>query len=198
MSGASMYINVAGLLIIVICGLVGFAKGFMSQVISVVAAVAAALATYYFQAPVGQALYTWLNGRMPSVQLDPALVRFGCAVALFGVVYICVAALMEALKKRVMQALALRTSDRLLGLCVGLLKGVVIVIGCVTVVDWGSVYAARIMTPESYERYGEVLNNTEVIAGSRYALGLARIYSPGLSNMLARIEEHLPAGSVPP
>jgi len=193
-----MYINVAGLLIIVICGLVGFAKGFMSQVISVVAAVAAALATYYFQAPVGQALYTWLNGRMPSVQLDPALVRFGCAVALFGVVYICVAALMEALKKRVMQALALRTSDRLLGLCVGLLKGVVIVIGCVTVVDWGSVYAARIMTPESYERYGEVLNNTEVIAGSRYALGLARIYSPGLSNMLARIEEHLPAGSVPP
>jgi len=198
MSGASIYINVAGLLIIVISGLLGFAKGFMSQVISVVAAVAAALATYYFQAPAGRAVYTWLSGRMPSVQLDAALVRFGCAVALFGVAYICVAALLEALKKRLVQALALRMSDRVLGLCVGLLKGVVIIIVCVTVLDWGSVYAARIMTPESYERYGQVMDNTEVIAGSRYALGLARIYSPGLSNVLARIEEHLPAGGVQP
>lgn len=198
MSGASVYINVAGLLIIVICGLMGFAKGFMSQMISVAAAVAAALVTYYFQAPAGQAVYTWLSGRMPTGQLDPALVKFGCAVALFGITYISVAAFLEAIKKRLVQALALRTSDRLLGLCVGLMKGAVIVIACVTVLDWGSVYAARIMTPESFERYGQTLDNTEVIAGSRYALGLARIYSPGLSNVLARIEQSLPRDSEQP
>ncbi len=198
MTGASLYINLAGLVVLALCALLGFAKGFLSQLISIIAAVTAAVVTYRMQQPAGRFAHDWLSGRFPTIQLDPALVHFGCAVLLFGLVYLCVAALLEALKKRVINALALRMSDRVLGLVTGLAKGLVIVVALVALLDWGNVYAARVMTADGFERYRQMLDNTEVVAGSRYALGVARIYCPALSNLMAGVEQRLPVRAAQP
>lgn len=192
MSGASLYINLTGLAVLLVCGVVGWVKGFLSQLISIGAALLAVVVTATWSASVGTTVHTWWGKYFSSYQPDVVLVRFGCAIVVFGVTYLGVTWLCEALRRRLTAAPTVRASDRFLGFIVGLVKGALVVVAIVTVVDWGNGYVARVLTPESYERYGQALNETELIAGSRYAVALARLYSPTVSAVFARVEQSLP------
>jgi len=190
-----MYLDIGCAIVFSVFGLVGFLKGLLSQVISIVAMVAGLMAALFGTEPVAG----WLTGVLTrrASSLDPGFVRVGTFIILLFLVYILAASLFEAAKKKLIHSFSLRLSDRMLGMLVGMAKGAAVVLLIVIIADGAQGFVRTITSPQGFERYQQWLDRSEVFGGGRYALGLSRNRSPAVSNMMYQIEQWLP-GSVQP
>jgi uncharacterized membrane protein required for colicin V production len=187
-----MYIDVGLVAIFVLFGFIGFFRGFLLQLISLAAAVIALIVTLYVYEPVSQFVFDWLSVRFSELDLDYQIVEFGCAVLLFSVVYILSGAVLDIIRKLLVKSDIVRNSDRLLGFAAGLLKALVIILLLVLVAEWSKSFLKRRMTEGWYTFYQESVAESEVYAGSLYALNIAREEWPWFSNVTAHVELGLP------
>lgn len=104
--------------IVVVSALIGAWRGLVGEALAILAWVIALLAAWLFGASVGNALFAAVS--------DPALrmaAGFGAVIALVLVTM----ALLKMLLRRVLRALGLSLTDRLLGVLFGLVRGLAIV-----------------------------------------------------------------------
>ena len=181
-----MPLDIACVIVLAMFSLIGFLKGFLSQLISIVALIAGLLATMALSGTAAEWVVAWLMPRAPSLQ--PAYIRIGVFVILLFTLYILVAAALEAAKKKLLHSFTLQLNDRLWGLLVGLVKGVALVLVLVLVCDRTQAVAERVASPRGYEWYTSTMDASDVFSGSRYLLGFSRDWSPTVSTMLHRVE----------
>lgn len=106
------------LLVLVISAGIGAWRGLIGEALSLVAWVLALLAAWLFGADVGKALFaSW----------DPAL-RTAAGFALLIVLVLVVVAVIKLLIRGLLKALGLSTTDRILGVLFGLVRGLAIVL----------------------------------------------------------------------
>ena len=185
-----MHLDIACLIVLAMFGLIGFLKGFLSQLISIAAIVAGLLGTMVFSGPASTWVVGWLVPRAPDLQ--PALVRIGVFVVLLFTLYILAAATLEAIKKKLMHSFALQLNDRLLGMVVGLLKGLTLVLFAILVMDGTKGLVERIASPRGYDSYQSAMDVSDVFSGGRYLIGFSRDRVPVVSSMLHQAELWLP------
>lgn len=114
----------AVLAIVVLSLAVGLWRGLVSELLALVAWIAALLAAYHFAAPAGVLFSGWLR--------DPATqTAAGFVLVFFAVV--ALAALLRFLLRELLKAAGLGLADRTLGACFGVLRGVLIVLALVLV-----------------------------------------------------------------
>ena len=120
-----MVIGIVGLSL-----LFGLWRGVVGEIIALVAWVLAIFAAVEFGALVGTSVFAGMS--------DPALRTLaGCVVIFIGV--LVVMALFRMLVKRMVKALGLSVSDRILGMLFGLLRGVLV---CMVLVGLGGMTSA--------------------------------------------------------
>jgi len=105
--------------IVVVSAIVGGWRGLVGEALAILAWIIAILAAWLFGASVGQAMFAGLS--------DPAMriaAGFGAVIAIVLVAM----ALLRFLLRRVLKALGLSMTDRLLGVVFGLARGLAIVL----------------------------------------------------------------------
>ena len=114
--------------------LFGLWRGVVGEIIALVAWVLAIFAAVEFGALVGTSVFAGMS--------DPALRTLaGCVVIFIGV--LVVMALFRMLLKRMVKALGLSVSDRILGMLFGLVRGVLV---CMVLVGLGGMTSAPTQT----------------------------------------------------
>jgi membrane protein required for colicin V production len=105
--------------VVAVSALIGVWRGLVGEALAILSWVIALLAAWLFGAEVGAALFAGI--------VDPALrmaAGFGAVIALVLVVM----ALLKILLRKVLQALGLSLTDRLLGFLFGIVRGMAIVL----------------------------------------------------------------------
>jgi hypothetical protein len=148
--------------------------------------------TIYVQEPFSEFAFQWLTTRFSELDLDFQIVQFGCVVLVFSIVYILSGAVLDVVRKLMVKSDMIRNSDRVMGFMAGLLKAVVIILLLVLAAEWSKGFVKRKLSERWYEHYQESVAESEVYAGSLYALNVVRTEWPWFSNVTARVEIGLP------
>jgi len=118
-----MYFDITILVLVCVTALIGFAKGMLSQVISLAAFAGSIIVTGMAQGRVSSWLQGVVAARFPDIQVDPRMTQFAAAVLLFCALYFAMGSVLEFVKRKTVVALSLQISDRFLGLFIGIGKG---------------------------------------------------------------------------
>jgi membrane protein required for colicin V production len=111
--------DAAILAVILVSGVMAFARGLIREVFSIVAFIGGALAALYFR----HLLVPYLKGVFPGQSI---LADISAAFLMFLVVFIIITILTSFLAKAIHRSAEIGTLDRLLGLAFGVLRGVLI------------------------------------------------------------------------
>jgi len=183
-----MQFDIGALVIVCLAGLIGFVKGFWSQVISLAAAVGAGIVAYLSRHKVADVVMKWVTDRYPEVDLDFQMIQLACSILLFCLVYFLAGSVMEMIKRRVVSAFAMKMSDRFFGLIAGVVKGALVVLVLIVGVELSKRYVAGFASEPGYDRYEQWLTGSRVYEGGCRALATAQRDFSCCSNAAAWLE----------
>ena len=181
-----MYVDLGIAVLLCIAAIIGFAKGVLSQLISLVAFVTAVFSSLWLQRPVAAFAGGWLRERMPETAIDQRMVQFATVVLLFCLIYFAVGSVLEICKRALLHTFGLRFSDRFYGMLVGLAKGLAVALLIIAGIQWSQPFASRMISREAYERWQGGLEESVAYGAGCQAIASARNRWPQLSTWMER------------
>ena len=169
--GEEMYLDIGLVLLICIFGIVGFAKGLLSQVIALVAFCGAFGGAFLAHHWVADVLYKWLTSTFSRFNLTFLIVQFASFIILQVIIYFTIASFLELIKKKVINAFSLKLSDRVFGLFGGVVFGMVLVLFVVVGINWTKLVVHKKASPQGFARYEELLDESQMYASGITVIG---------------------------
>ncbi len=179
-----MYLDIGLLLLICIFGLIGFAKGLLSQIIWLVSICSAFIGAFFLYQPVAEFVYKWLTSNFPRFSITFLIVQFASFVIVQVLIYFTLASILEYIKRRILNMLSLTMSDRMFGLIGGFAFGVALVLFLVIGISWTKLVVRRRASEEGYVRYLELLDSSQVYTGGMAVVGWIEMQWPPLSRII--------------
>jgi len=186
-----MSFDIVALILAALFALIGFSKGFLSQIISYATAVIALAVAYILRHKAAEALMKFLEERYPDVGANPKMLIIICMLVIFIVVYFVLGGILETIKKRLVSSFSMKMSDRFFGFLLGTLKGAIIILLCIFIIDYTKEplqdkAAANEDFSHKFEKFENWLDKSEVYKGGRSFLGWTEQNYSWASNIAAR------------
>ncbi len=186
-----MNFNIVALILIALFALIGFSKGVLSQIISYATAVIALAVAYILRHKAAGTLLRFMEERYPDVGADHKMLVVISMCVIFIVVYFILGGILETIKKRLVISFSMKMSDRFFGFILGTLKGAILVLLCISIIDYTKEpleerATNRDSSMENFEKYEEWLNKSEAYKGGRIALYWVEENCLWASNFTAR------------
>jgi|GEM_PF-2165206 len=186
-----MSFDIVALILVALFALIGFLKGFLSQIISYITAIVALVVAYVLRHKAAAALLQFLEDRYPDVGANHKMLIVICMLVIFIVVYFILGGILETIKKRLVVSFSMKMSDRFFGFILGTLKGALLVLFCIMMIDYTKgPLRDKASTDEDFsskfEKYEEWLDKSEVYKGGQSALGWSEQNYPWASNIIAK------------
>jgi len=186
-----MNFNIVAIVLIALFALIGFTKGFLSQIISYATALIALFVAYIFRHKAATALLKFMEERYPDTGTDHKMMIVICMLIIFIIVYFILGGILETIRRRLVIAFSMKMSDRFFGFILGALKGAIVILVCIFVIDYTKdslKNRAEINDAfkEKFEKYEEFLDSSEAYNYGRSALAYAEQNYPWASNIAAR------------
>ena len=188
-----MNFNIVAIVLVALFALIGFTKGFLSQIISYATAVIALAVAYLLRHKVAGALLRIMEERYPDVGADHKMLIVISMLVIFIVVYFILGGILETIKRRVVISFSMKMSDRFFGFILGTLKGAIVVLVCIFVIDYTKESLenkAQINDEfkEKFVKYEEFLDKSEAYNYGRSALAYAEQNYSWVSNVTSRAD----------
>ena len=188
-----MNFNIVAIVLIALFALIGFAKGFLSQIISYATAVIALTVAYILRHKAAGVLQRIMEERYPDVGADHKMLIVISMLLIFILVYFILGGILETIKKRVVISFSMKMSDRFFGFVLGTLKGAIVVLVCIFVIDYTKESLenkAQINDSfmEKFDKYEEFLDTSEAYNYGRSVLAYAEQNYPWVSNVASRAD----------
>ena len=182
-----MQFDIGVLVVIIIVALLGFIKGFWSQVISLLAAGCGVVAIIFAKTPVSEYMFTWLANKYPEIEIDINVIGFVASVCLFIITYFISGIIMEMIKRRIVTSFSIKLSDRMFGLLAGILKGIIIILVAIGLIELSKDYVAGFTSEDGYDQYEHWLGNSKAYNIGCETLGEIEKKIPPFSNLTSRL-----------
>ena len=188
-----MNFNIIAIVLVALFALIGFTKGFLSQIISYATAVIALAVAYILRHKVAGALLKIMEERYPDVGADHKMLIVISMLVIFIVIYFILGGILETIKRRVVVSFSMKMSDRFFGFILGTLKGAIVVLVCIFVIDYTKESLenkAQINDDfkEKFSKYEEFLDSSDAYNYGRSALAYAEQNYPWVSNVTSRAD----------
>ncbi len=188
-----MNFNIVAIVIVALFALIGFTKGFLSQIISYVTAVVALVVAYVFRHKVAGGLLEIMEERYPDVGADHKMLIVISMLLIFIVIYFILGGILETIKRRVVITFSMKMSDRFFGFILGTLKGAILVLLCIFVIDYTKESLENKSEindsfKEKFDKYEEFLDKSEAYNYGRSVLAYAEQNYSWVSNVTSRAD----------
>lgn len=156
-----MQLDIGIITLVLLLTLLGFLKGFWSQIISIVAAVVGGLTVYFARGAVSEYLFKLVTEKYPEIDIDISVIQFVSAIFIFVFAYFIAGIILEMIKRRFLISLSLKLSDRLFGLIAGAIKGCAVALVVILIMIISKNYVKSFTSEDGYEHYLNWLNNSK-------------------------------------
>jgi len=190
-----MQLDIGIIVVIFLLTLLGFLKGFWSQIISIAAAACGVVAVYFAKVRVAEYLFGLLTEKYPEIDIDINVVSFITAILIFVFAYFISGIIMEMIKKRLITSFSIKFSDRIFGLITGALKGCIIALAIILVLEISKTYIASFTSKSGYENYNKWLSDSKAYHYGRDTLGKIEQRIPWFSNTTSRLNVNFSSGN---
>ena len=182
-----MQLDIGIIVIILLLTLLGFIKGFWSQIISIAAAVCGGFAVYFFRERTAEYLFRLLAEKYPEVDIDINVIGFIAAIFIFVIGYFISGIIMEMIKRKFMVSFSIKFSDRFFGFLAGIAKGSIVALAIILVLEISKAYVASFTSEQGYENYNKWLDESKAYHIGGDVLGKIEQRVPWFSNTTSRL-----------
>jgi len=182
-----MQLDIGIIIIILLLTLIGFIKGFWSQIISLAAAGCGAIAVHFLRGHVAEYSFGLLAEKYPEVDIDISVISFVAAIFIFVLAYFISGIIMEMIKRKFMVSFSIKLSDRFFGFIAGAVKGGIIALVIILILEISKAYVASFTSEQGYEHYDKWLDNSKVYHTGGDVLGKIERRVPWFSNTTSRL-----------
>ena len=182
-----MQLDIGIIVVIFLLTLLGFLKGFWSQIISLAATACGIAAVYFARERASEYLFKLLADKYPQIDIDINVIGFIAAIFIFVLAYFISGIIMEMIKRRFVTSFAIKFSDRMFGLIAGAAKGCIVALAIILILEISKAYVASFTSEQGYEQYNTWLDNSKAYHLGCDTLGKIEQRVPWLSNTTSRL-----------
>ena len=182
-----MQLDIGIIVVIFLLTLLGFLKGFWSQIISLAATACGIAAVYFARERASEYLFKLLADKYPQIDIDINVIGFIAAIFIFVLAYFISGIIMEMIKRRFITSFSIKISDRMFGLIAGATKGCIVALAIILILEISKAYVASFTSEQGYEQYNAWLDNSKAYHYGCDTLGKIEQKVPWLSNTTSRL-----------
>jgi len=182
-----MQLDIGIIIVILLLTLVGFIKGFWSQIISLAAAGCGAIAVYFLRGRVAEYSFGLLAEKYPQIDIDINVIGFIAAIFIFVFAYFISGIIMEMIKRKFIVSFSIKLSDRFFGFLAGAAKGSIVALAIILVLEISKAYVASFTSEQGYEHYNKWLEDSKAYHIGGDVLGKIEQRVPWFSNTPSRL-----------
>ncbi len=182
-----MQLDIGIIVVIFLLTLLGFLKGFWSQIISLAATACGIAAVYFTKERASEYLFKLLADKYPQIDIDINVIGFIAAIFIFVLAYFISGIIMEMIKRRFVTSFSIKFSDRMFGLITGAAKGCIVALAIILILEISKAYVASFTSEQGYEQYNTWLDNSKAYHLGCDTLGKIEQKVPWLSNTTSRL-----------
>ena len=182
-----MQLDIGIIVVILLLTLLGFIKGFWSQIISIAAAVCGGFAVYFFKERTAEFLFRLLAEKYPEVDIDINVIGFIAAIFIFVLGYFISGIIMEMIKRKFIVSFSVKMSDRFFGFITGVVKGCIVALALILILEISKTYVESFTSEQGYEHYCTWLNDSKAYHFGGDVLGRIEQQVPWFSNTTSRL-----------